>query len=221
MKIKTILTSLLLGTWLTFSGNSFAAAPDLSAGSVSGFPGQSVTVPIVADFSVPVGSSQFTLKYDPNLLTITGVTIGAANTGWTIVDNPNTPGTVIVGMFSTAGTPISGTAQTIANINFTVNATPGTPTLTAPNLDLSSAVFDTATVTALTNGEFTLGLLGNPTGSGKVSVADALLVAQDVVGITTLTPFQQTEAEVDGTTTVNIYDAFLIAEYTAGIITKL
>jgi hypothetical protein len=52
-----------------------------------------------------------------------------------------------------------------------------------------------------------------------VTIADAELTAQVAVGLT-VSNFNTTAAEVDGKSTVDIYDAFLIAEYVAGLITK-
>lgn len=216
--MKKVLLSLSL--LLSLSINAFASAPDLSIGSISAFAGQLITVPVTADFSVPVGSVQLTVKYDPALLTVTSVALGSANPGWFILNNPQTPGTLLVGMFSTAGIPLSGNGQVIANINFTVNANPGAATLTSPNLNLSAVMFDETNINTLINGNFTLGLLGDVNGDGKVTIADAQLITQEVVGLTTFTPAQIQSGELDGTSSVDIYDAYLIAEYVAGITSK-
>lgn len=61
---------------------------------------------------------------------------------------------------------------------------------------------------------------GDVNGDGSITIADAELVAQSVVGLKTLTTAQQTAAEVDGKNSVDIYDAFLIAEYVLGQISK-
>jgi len=55
-----------------------------------------------------------------------------------------------------------------------------------------------------------------------VTIYDAELVAQYVVGLITLTPTQLQEAEVSSSTETSptIYDAFLIAEYAVGLITQ-
>lgn len=217
--MKNLLIAVLLAVGLLVTSQVFAAAPDLSIGSATGGVGTTVQIPVMADLSIPIFSNEFTVTYDPALLTPTSVTAGSANSGWTVVDNPNTAGTLIIGMFSAAGTSISGNAQQIAVINFTVNAGPGT--LASPNLTLSNAVFDDNTVTNFINGNFTLSLLGDVNGDGKVTLADAVLTAQAAVGITSLTPVQQTAAEVDGTGKVDIYDAALIAQYVAGVINKL
>ena len=72
----------------------------MSVTSTSGAPGSSVSVSVIADFNVAVNSIQFNVQFDSNLLTVSSVTVGSANSSWTIVSNPNTPGTVVVGMFN-------------------------------------------------------------------------------------------------------------------------
>lgn len=214
---KLILTAI----FMIIGMNVYAAAPDINVGSATGFSGALVSIPIIADFSVSVGSSQFVLKFDPNLLTLGNITVGSGNTGWFITSFSPSPGTINIGMFSTTGIPISGTAQQIVVINFTVNAIPGSATLTSPNLDLTSVYFDNNSISTITNGNFSLGILGDVNGDSKVTIADAQLVAQEVVGSTTLTPTQITASEVDGNSKVDIYDAFLIVQYSLGIITKI
>lgn len=62
----------------------------------------------------------------------------------------------------------------------------------------------------------------NGAANGAVTIYDAELVAQYVVGLITLTPAQIQEAEVSSATETapTIYDAFLIAEYAVGLITQ-
>ena len=214
--------ALFLSIFFSFmAGIAMAAAPDLSIGSASGFAGSSISVPVTADYAAATpGDAQFTVTYDQNLLTPTNapVSAGTADSTWAFVSNVKSPGVLNVAMFNPAGVTITGTAQQIAMLNFTVNATPATPTLTTPNLDLSAAILGNTAINNLTNGNFTLNLLGDVNGDAKVTGADAILIAQEVVGITSLTVAQQDAAKVDHTATVSIYDAWLISEYVNGII---
>lgn len=213
--MKTIFFILML-----LASPVFAAAPDIGSVSATSFPNEAVSFPVTADFSVPVGSSSFTIKYDPALLTFSNVTVGTANAAWDIVSYSPSAGTVNIGMFSSSGVSISGTAQQIAIVNFTVNSVPNA-TLSSPNIDFSVVMFDQNSITNVTNGNFSLGILGDVTGDGKVTIADAQLVAQAVVGSATLSPNQVLSAEVDGGKAVDIYDAYLISEYVVGKITSL
>lgn len=211
MKINILLLSLLI----CVSTSAFASSSDLTIGSVSASPGQTISVPIMVDLNTPIFSNQFTIQYDQTLLTPTTVVLGSGDNGWSIFFNANNPGTLIIGMFGV--TSISGSQQ-IAVMNFTVK--PGTPADLTSNITVSKVVFDTASITSLTNGVVTLSLPGDVNMDGQVTFADATLVAQDAIGLTNLTPADITLADVSGDGTVTMYDAALIAEYAAGVINK-
>ncbi len=53
--------------------------------------------------------------------------------------------------------------------------------------------------------------------NGRVDIGDALLVAQHVVGLTTLTGLSLQEADCNGSGTVTISDALLIAQQVVGL----
>lgn len=198
---------------------AFADAGTLTIGSSSGFPGQTVSIPVTADIINGIIADQFDVQYDPALLTFTSMTVGSANSGWAVVSNNKAPGKLRVGMYNTV--KIIGNGQQVALLNFTVN-TPvdGATLLATPNLILSNVIFNETVLTALTNGTFTLKLLGDVDNNGKVEAADATLVAQYVLELTTLNAGQLQAADVSGNGTVSIYDASLIAQYAKGIITK-
>lgn len=213
---KLILTSLFYLLLLIPTKLVFAAAPDLTIGSGTGQPGQTITIPITADLSIPVYSYQFTVTYDPSLLTPVSVTTGSADANWFIDDNPNTPGTLVVGSFLTTATgTLSGSAQQIAVINFTVNATPKA-TLATPNLNLSAAWFDNTAITAFTNGTFSLSVIGDVDVDGKITENDAVLVLKYILGLGTLTPAQMAVADVNKDGKVTLIDSAEIEEYAIG-----
>ena len=150
---------------------------DLSVTSVSGIPGSTVSVSVLGDFSQAVNSVQFNLQFDPNLLSISSVAAGSADSSWTVVENPNTPGVVTVGMFNSGGavSTLSGPQQQIAFITFTVNNTPGSSAASCA-LAFSNIIFDTTRVSQLTNGTFTIipanyTLTVSVSGNGVVSAA--------------------------------------------------
>lgn len=215
-KIKLLFRILLTIFLFLNIGKAFAAAPDIAIGSISAFPGQTISVPVTADFDKGYISAQFKLKYDPNLLTPTAVNPGTDNSSWAVVSNFSSPGLINIGMYNTAS--ITGNAKKIAMVNFTVNTTPGTPTLTAPNLQLSNVIFDQVNVTTITNGNFTIPY-GDVNADGTITAADAALVAQEVVGLATFSAAQMSAADVSKDGTVTMYDAALIAQFAIGVIT--
>lgn len=207
---------LLTALFVSLAFKAFAAAPDISIGSASGYAGSTVSIPVTVDLMAPIFSNMFTVKYDPNLLTPTSVTTGLATTGWFIDDNHNSPGTLIIGMFSQSVNGITGNAQQIAVINFTVNA--GVAALASPNLTLSNIVFDIANITTVTNGNFTLNLLGDVDGVQGITLSDAILIAKYSLGLTPLSASQLLSGDTSKDGKVTIYDAALIAEYVDGVI---
>ena len=62
----------------------------------------------------------------------------------------------------------------------------------------------------------TFGLLGDVDGDGSVTFADADRVLEAVIGMTTLTPQQEEDADVDGTGAVDVKDALMIQQFAAG-----
>lgn len=198
---------------------SMANAGALTISNSSGFVGQTVSIPVSADIQNGIIADQFDIQYDPALLTFTGVTPGSATTSWAIVSNNKSPGKLRVGMYNTV--KIIGTGQQIALLNFTVTEPASGVTLLAlPNLILSNVYFNEATITTLTNGSFTFQLLGDVDGNGKVEAADAMLIAQYTLELTTLNATQLLVADVSHNGTVTMYDASLIAQFSKGIITK-
>ncbi len=61
---------------------------------------------------------------------------------------------------------------------------------------------------------------GDVTGTGTVSVADAILIARAIVGMTELTPSQIGRADVNNDGRISIADAILIARFVVGLITE-
>lgn len=204
---KLLITALLLLCPVL----AFASAPDLVVGSVITSPGQTITVPISVDLTVPIISAGFDIKYDATVLTPTTITIGDGNAGWNIVSNPNVSGTIRVGLYSSSS--ISGSPQ-IALVNFTVISSKTT------TISVSKITFDAAAISATTSGLITINIPGDVNGDGVINALDASLVAQDSIGLINFSPAQDSQGDVSGDGTVTMYDAALIAEYAAGIINK-
>jgi hypothetical protein len=132
------------------------ATPDASVTSTSGAPGSTVSVSVLADFDKAVNSIQFTLQFNAQLLTVSGVKAGGSNSSWVVVNNPKVAGQVVVGMFNPTGptASIKGSQQQIAFISFTVNKG---SSLNKSVLTLSKMSFDATSVTKLSVGTFSIG----------------------------------------------------------------
>ena len=93
-------------------------------------PGDTITVPVELDSIVDLQSPNrlagagLVILYDDAVLTADPVTPGTfitSNSGWTFVENRNTPGRIVVVAFTSS--PVAGQfVDTLVNLNFTVNA---------------------------------------------------------------------------------------------------
>jgi len=150
---------------------AYCCGPDLSISSTSGTAGQqAVTVNVTADFDAAYSTVGYSVTYDTNLLTYTGIATGSGVTltdtssphDYTITGQDNS-GTVIVSL-DNIGSPNMGYTLTnspgcgvqIATMTFNVKSNPGAPTITPPNLKFSNVNFDAVTVNSTNNGTFTL-----------------------------------------------------------------
>lgn len=99
---------------------------------------------------------------------------------------------------------------------WTITGSPSNNTCTGTTSPCSFTVNAATTVTA----NFVLStVLGDPLGLGTPTIADAEATAQYAIGLS-VANFNSANAKVDGNSTVDIYDAYLIAEYTAGLINQ-
>ena len=145
-----------------FAGDSFTyfdppttllSMPD----NATGTPGAIVQVPISAAPADGALGIDMTITYDPAVLTAQNVTAAgiAASAGFAVIQNLNTPGTIIISMYATQH-PMSGSGE-IAHIQFQVVGNAGT---TSP-LTFSRAVINEGQIPrALDDGLFTVVLPG-------------------------------------------------------------
>jgi flagellar hook assembly protein FlgD len=159
----------------------------------------------------------------------TFITVTPGGTYWYSLKADFAAGEAYLNIYSTTGTLVgsttvqtraTGTAAFIEYGNNEAGTSPGTTTYFGDSL------------LAYTNPVFPLGPGGsnnvaygdvngalNNSGQPVVNINDAEMTAQETIGLN-VPNFISANAEVDGTKTVDIYDAFLIAEYAIGLITK-
>ncbi len=252
---------------------SVALCNTVSIGSNSTLTGQPVSVPVTVDDTTGHGliSTDFTVTYNPAVVTFNSVTLGTVTAGSTLTVNTPTANTIVVSIFR--ATPFSG-AGTLANLNFTAVGAPGTSspvnfsafkfnegtpcisttngtisilsgTITGtvtygneligggpsprhvPNTTLSAVGSVNVSTSSALNGTYTLSGMGagaytvtpSKTGEdfGALTGNDSALIAQHVVGLTTLNATQQTVADVSGAGGVTSFDAALIARYVVAL----
>lgn len=145
----------------TVSPSVTGTVAGLKVDSLSSPLGSTISIPVVGNFAIGVNSIQFSLSFDPALLSVSSVTVGSANKTWTIVDNTAVSGKVTVGMFNVSGPAVLGATQQIAVVNFTVNPSPSDLATSSP-LTLSATVFDQNTINNFTQGTFTVGTVTAP-----------------------------------------------------------
>jgi hypothetical protein len=171
-KFKSILMTLILlvGSLTTVSNAVLAdEAPVLTAGSVSGNAGATVTVPVTLTSSGEVTAMQFDFSFDASQLSYTNTTRGALISGlneddeyiYTYDKNLISGNTVRVVIYSGTNTPIPSGSGIVVNLKFTVVA-PVQGGQTSP-LELSGVILADADGHAITttvnNGQFTVPLV--------------------------------------------------------------
>jgi hypothetical protein len=242
--------------------------------NITSLTGASVNVPVNVDNTTGNGlfSTDFTLTYNPSVISSPVVTLGTVPPAGTssLTVNTSSPGTIVVSVFSSD--PFVG-AGTLVNVAFTASGAPGTssavnfsafkfnegtPCISTSN-GLVSIISGTITgtvsygnvigapaaprhvpnvtlnavgsipVSALTNNGGVYSLSGMGSGSYTVTPSktggafsglsglDSALIAQFVVGLTSLNATQQTVADVSGTGGITSFDAALIARYVAAL----
>lgn len=160
-RLSVFLFALIVCPYLAY------ATPDASVTSTSGAPGSTVSVSVLADLDAPVNSIQFTLQFNPQLLAVASVKAGGSNSSWVVVNNPKTPGQVVVGMFNPSGaaSSVKGSQQQIAFITFTVTNPSGNAS-NKSELTLTKVSFDATSVTKLSVGTFSFGGQAQKMGTG-------------------------------------------------------
>lgn len=183
-----------------------------------------VTMPIIntntLQSSCNIISYQFDLAYDPaKLQYVNNNLTGTIAAGGTVLVNSSTAGLLHVSYMTS--TPLGG-AGSILNLEFNP-LTIGTSPLTITNF-----LYNTDTITTITNGSITaIGLYGDIDTNGYVQAYDAALALQYSVGLDPLPnsdplPWENWRmiiANVDGVGSVTANDASLILQHSAGLIT--
>jgi len=157
---------------------------------------------------------QFTVLYDQQYLTATGTNTSGtlSDDNWTVFENIQEPGKIVIGAFGTSEIAGNGT---LVKLKFNVNGTAGITPLTFEDF-----VFNSGNPQPILQDGFVnilLGLCGDANEDQNVFAEDAALTAQHAIGLITLTPGGEQNADVDFSNDVTAFDAALILRSVIGL----
>ncbi len=192
-----------------------------------------VQVPVNAANVNGLAAADLTVTFDSNVLSARGASTGNLTPGWSVAANTSTPGQIRVSMASPGGT-VSGSGV-LAYLEFEVVGSPGvTTTLHLANVSLNDGTIPVETA----NGSFAVSLVYNVSGAvrfwnGGAGVPGVLLTLEGdrvytglsaATGAYTVTgapagAYTLTPSKSDGVNGISAYDASLVLQHAAGLIT--
>jgi hypothetical protein len=152
------------------------AGVDVVVSDASGAPGQSgVTVSISVNDATGIAGGDLVLSYDPEVLTATQVRATALTSGYLVMPNLTTPGTVNISLASAAGH--SGGSGAIVEIAFDVRTEAevgDSSALKLTSVTLSNEMAQPIAIGGISDGTFCveITLPGDFDGDGQVSLSD-------------------------------------------------
>jgi hypothetical protein len=158
MQTKTLkLLTIILVALVSYTAGKLgeAEAATLSVSNVQANPGNQVRLPINLTQQTNITALQFTLSFDPTILTGIGVNSGSAVTDHTVVSNI-TPGQATVAIFSGSNAIIQANGGSVVDLAVQVTAAStatGTSALTLSNVVASDTNANSVPVT-IQNGTF-------------------------------------------------------------------
>ena len=184
-------------------------------------PGEQLSVPVKAlDVPAPgLGAFTVDVSYDPNVVTPVACDAnpdGALSTGFCNTDFG--PDVVrCVGFQVSAG--VVGDLS-LCSITFEAIGASGSYSPLAPSVVEFADTLGQAISTSTENGVIVIGIRGDASGDGQVSMVDAMLIAQCVAGLIDCGGIDQTMGDVNCDGNVSMVDAMLIAQKVAGLISE-
>lgn len=193
----------------------------VSIPDTSGKPGDIVKVPIKVDNAVGIAGVDIKLTYNSSIITATDATTTSLTTGFLVVKNLNTAGTVIISMASASGI-VSGSGA-IVDISFQVNPTAivgSSSLLTLESVSLSDENGKAILVTTQ-NGKFLVCMSGELNSDGIISSGDAVIALRISAQLIQATELQKCAGDINKDGVINSADAVLILRKSAGLIASL
>jgi hypothetical protein len=213
-------------------GNVFQrtlSIPDFSRGPDAA---QAINVPNTAALGIPVRiddgaqvrSVDFTITYDPALLTVSAAELGAGlPAGWSIASNMTSPGSAVITVFGT-GNDLPAGPQNLAKL--VARVPDNAPYGAAAAVRISNITVSRNDATTIpTRGDFAVqkvAYFGDADGDRAYTGFDAGLISRVVVNLDTgFHAFPLTDpvvvADVDGTSLIGGLDASYVAQKAVGL----
>ncbi len=179
-------------------------------------PNSNITRSIFVENATNVAASSIWLTYDPNVVNVLSVSAGDLGEVTTNIDN--TIGKANMTAFLNTTTGKSGNVvfanllfKAVGPINATSLLTISVQGLIDPN--------GTSIPYTTKDGTFKVSTIikGDANGNGAQDVGDGLFALQTVAGLRTLTPEQETAAEVNGNGVMDVGDGLFILQAVAGL----
>jgi len=213
----------------TFTVSS-ASSPILTIADFARGAGQPIDVdpadltsnlPITISNAAGILAVDFTLTYDPSLMTINSVAKGSAlGAAWSLVTNTTTPGILVVSLATSGLAPLSGTNLPLVVLDASVPS--GALYESSAVLRFTSAALNAGGIAVRTDNAVEKAVfLGDADGSKTYTGFDSTLIQRVVVGLDTgFAAHRWTDpvivANATGTGTLNSLDATYVAQTAAG-----
>jgi len=196
---------------------------DLFISEVTGWPGETVVVPINITDATNLAGADLTITYDSSILTINEAnpTQFLSNNGINLVVNTNTPGRILLRMAGTNA--MTGGSGTLVEMTFAIsaNATVGTETPVKFG-DAEAFNVDAANIPVTTqDGKVKIAaqcMKGDVSNDGKIKSNDAILALRIAAELIDPTAQQFCAADMNSDNKVKSNDAILILRTSAGLL---
>lgn len=174
------------------------------------------TLPIMITDAENVGAVDVTLKYDPTVVTVTGVADGAMDCTYTNLEHVD-DGWIRVGAVQGDNPGLSG-EFTLLNINFSAVSGGATCPLELTVTTFKDATPNCTSVTyTVVNGVYVSSQNGDVNGDGEVDIADAMYIAKHVIGIEGYEIIDEWAADVNGDGSVDMSDSMYLTKHVLGM----
>jgi hypothetical protein len=209
------------GGSLTYFGNETQPKATLSISSVETIPSSQAKVPLSITDASGIASGDIRLKYDSNILSISGIKTTPLTSGMTLITNTSVSGQIKIAMAGASAIP-SGSGSLI-DISFTVNPNASIGTETVIQL-VDTELYDESGKVIPMNFEngiikiIQLCVKGDVNNDGYVRANDAMMILQFVAELRVPDDYQKCAADFNSDGKIGSNDATLVLRKAVGLL---